>query len=268
MSTFRITKPDSFKKYSFGKRLIDIVAALSLPTPFINGSEMTKFHKKGVWVIHITQPGHETEPKTENIKFKTFHTDKRAGVHLLMQELIARLCGHHFFELQNHYSHLYGRRDEKGMAIVLPGSEQDPMRIHLAELEYLVSDIEVERYNEMFNNDELRAQLAEKEKQHLEQEEKIKEMEEKFETQEKQWKSQEKRIQAKNKEVREMKQKLECNDFELEADHELIEKLRADKRELQEKIDTLTEDLQDYKRLLKENGFNVEEVVVMEEYSR
>jgi hypothetical protein len=46
---------------------------------------MTKFPKKGVWVIHITQPGRETEPKTENIKFKTFHTDKRAGVHLLMQ---------------------------------------------------------------------------------------------------------------------------------------------------------------------------------------
>jgi chromosome segregation ATPase len=90
-------------------------------------------------------------------------------------------------------------------------------------------------------------------------------MEKKFETQEKQQKSQEKRIQAKNKEVRELKQKLECNDFKLEADHELIEKLRADKRELQEKIDTLTEDLQDYKRLLKDNGFNVEEVVVMEE---
>jgi hypothetical protein len=45
----------------------------------------------------------------------------------------------------------------------------------------------------------------------------------------------------------------------------LIEKLRADKRELQEKVDTLTEELQDYKRLLKENGFDVEEEVVMEE---
>jgi hypothetical protein len=51
MSTFRITKPDNFKNYSFGKRLIDIVTALSLPTPFIKG----KFHKKGIWVIHITQ---------------------------------------------------------------------------------------------------------------------------------------------------------------------------------------------------------------------
>jgi uncharacterized protein YydD (DUF2326 family) len=46
----------------------------------------------------------------------------------------------------------------------------------------------------------------------------------------------------------------------------LIEKLRADKRELQEKVDTLTEELQEYKRLLKENGFAVEEEeVVMEE---
>jgi hypothetical protein len=168
LSTFRITKSESFKSFSFGDRLIDIVTAFSLPTPFINGSEMTKFHKKGVWVIHITQPRCETEPKTEEIKFKTFHTDKEAGAHLLMQELIARLCGRHFSELQNHYSHPYGRRDEKGMVIGLPDSEQDPMRIHLTELEYLVRDVDVERYNELFNNDELRAQLAEKDKQHLE----------------------------------------------------------------------------------------------------
>jgi hypothetical protein len=59
------------------------------------------------------------------------------------------------------------------------------MRIHLTELEYLVRDVDVERYNQMFKNDELCAQLAEKDKQHLEQEEKMKEMKEKFETQEK-----------------------------------------------------------------------------------
>jgi chromosome segregation ATPase len=165
-----------------------------------------------------------------------------------------------------HISFIYGRRDEEGMVIKLTDSDQDPMRIHLAELEYLIRDIDVERYNEMFNNDELRAQLAEKDKQHKEQEEEINEMKEKFETQEKQRKSQEKRIQARNKDVRELKQKLECNDFELEADHDLIEKLRADKRELQEKVDNLNEDLQDYKRLLKENGLEVEEVeVAMEE---
>jgi hypothetical protein len=248
MSPFRITKPDSFKNYIFGKRLIDIVTALSLPTPFIHGSEMTKFHKNRVWVIHITHPGRETEPKTEKIKFKTFHTNKKTGAHLLMQELIACLCGRHFSELQDHYSHPYGRRDEEGLAIVLPDSEQDPMHIHLAELEYLIRDIDVKRYNELFNNDELRAQLVEKDKQHLEQEQRIKEMGAKFETQEKQLKSQEKRIQARNKEVRELKQKL-C----------------ADKRELQEKVDTLTEELQDYKRLLKENGFDVEEEVIMED---
>jgi hypothetical protein len=157
MSTFRITKPDGFKDFSFGKRLIDIITALSLPTPFINGNEMTKFHKKGVWLIHITQPGRETEPKTKKIKFKTFHTDKKAGTHLLMQELIAHLCGRYFSKLQNHYSYPYGRRDEEGLAIVLSDSEQDPMRIHLAELEYLVRDVNIERYNELFNNDELRA---------------------------------------------------------------------------------------------------------------
>jgi DNA repair exonuclease SbcCD ATPase subunit len=185
-----------------------------------------------------------------------------------MQELIARLCGRHFSELHNHYSHSYGRRDEEGMVIGLSDSEQDPICTHLAELEYLVMDVDVDRYNELINNDRLRAQLAEKDKQHLEQEQKIREMEEKFETQEKQRKSQEKRIQAKNKDVRELKQKLECNDLELEADHDLIEKLRADKRELQERVGTLTKELQDYKRLLKENSFDVEEEeVAMEEYS-
>jgi hypothetical protein len=75
------------------------------------------------------------------------------------------------------------------MVIGLPDSEQDPMRIHLAELEYLVRDVDIERYNELFNNDELCAQLAEKDKQHLEQEQRIKEMEAKFKTQEKQWKN-------------------------------------------------------------------------------
>jgi hypothetical protein len=59
MSTFRITKSESFKSFSFGDRLIDIVTALSLPTPSINGSEMLKFHKKGVWVIHMTQVSQE-----------------------------------------------------------------------------------------------------------------------------------------------------------------------------------------------------------------
>jgi hypothetical protein len=68
---------------------------------------MTKFHKKGVWIIHITQPGRETEPKNEKIKFKTFHTNK-IGAQLLMQELIACLCGCHFSELQNNCSHSYG----------------------------------------------------------------------------------------------------------------------------------------------------------------
>jgi hypothetical protein len=40
-----------------------------------------------------------------------------------MQEMIARLCGRHLSELQNHYSHLYGRRDENGMAMMLPDDE-------------------------------------------------------------------------------------------------------------------------------------------------
>jgi hypothetical protein len=72
------------------------------------------------------------------------------------------------------------------VVIQLPDDVQDSMRTHLTELEDLVRDVEIERYNELFNNDELRAELADKDKQHLEQEQRIKEMEVKFETQEKQ----------------------------------------------------------------------------------
>jgi hypothetical protein len=99
MTTFHVTKLESFKALNFGRRLIDIVTVLSLPTPFISGSEMTKFHKKGFWVIYITQPGRETELKTKEIKFKTLHTNRDMGAHILMQELIARLCGRHSSEL-------------------------------------------------------------------------------------------------------------------------------------------------------------------------
>jgi hypothetical protein len=67
MTTFHVTKPKSFKAFNFRRRLIDIVTLLCLPTTFINGSEMTKFHKKGVWVIYIMQPGHETELNTEEM---------------------------------------------------------------------------------------------------------------------------------------------------------------------------------------------------------
>jgi hypothetical protein len=81
MSTFRITKPNSFKDFSFRERLIDIVTALSLLSPFINGSEMTKFHKKGIWVIHITQSGRETKPKTEKSSSRpSTLTKKRAPI--------------------------------------------------------------------------------------------------------------------------------------------------------------------------------------------
>jgi hypothetical protein len=79
------------------------------------------------------------------------------GAHILMQELIARLCGRHSSELQNHYSYIFGRHDKKGEVIKLPDDIVEPVCTHFTELEDLVRDVEIERYNEMFNNDELRA---------------------------------------------------------------------------------------------------------------
>jgi hypothetical protein len=52
--------------------------------------------------------------------------------------------------------------------VELPDDIMEPVRTHFTELEDLVRDVDIERYNEMFNNDELCAQLAEKDKQHLE----------------------------------------------------------------------------------------------------
>jgi hypothetical protein len=67
---------EDFMGTCFGRRLVDIITALCLPTPIIKGSQMTKF-KKGVWVIIVVQLGRETESSMiEAIKFKLLHIDE------------------------------------------------------------------------------------------------------------------------------------------------------------------------------------------------
>ena len=118
-----------------------------------------------------------------------------------------------------------------------------PTRQYFQDLEVLLSGLQGGRYDELLRNDELRAQLKEKDQKIKEFEELNKASEKKFEEQEKKFKNQEKRVQDKNKKIREQKMELESNEVEFEVDHEMIEKLRAEKRVLEEKNQALATEL-------------------------
>ena len=126
----------------------------------------------------------------------------------------------------------------------------------------------------------MRAQLKAKDKTIQQEQEKNKALGEKLAAQDKKFKNQEARVQKKNKEARELSDKIESNNFELEAHRELIEKLRAEKRDIQQKtqakaqekmeemkanIDLLTEEVKFLKKVLDENGIEIQEVEDMEQ---
>jgi len=266
MKSFTLDTAEDYEDTYFGTTLLDIVNKLDLPVPHIKVLQLKKFHKEGLWGLRFTLPARES---TEAITLKHLHDDRKRGIDVVMQNMIGRLCERHSTELEDHYASSFGRRDDSGDAIKYTDEEKkklEPVRRYLQELEFLVSELDTDRTNAIYENDELRAQLKEKDKAFQEQEGRIKAMEEKFEAQDKKFKNQEKRVQQKNKEVRDMKTMLESNDFELDADRDLIEKLRAEKRELQEKIDALNAEVKDYKAALLEHGLTIEEEEVdMEE---
>lgn len=262
MTNFSFSTAEDFRGTCFGTRLLDITTVLALPLPTIKGGQMKKFQKEGLWAVRVFQPGRKSEPPTEDIKFKLIHDDRDKGINIAMQELIGRLCGRHYLELKTHYSHSFGRRDESGEPFEFADGTKEtlrPVRQYFQDLETLIRDLDTARTDELLSNDELRAQLKEKDRAFQEQEERIKAMEEKFEEQDKKFKNQERRVQEKNKKIKEMKDELESNDFELDADRDLIERLRAEKRELQEKVDALTVEVKDYKEAFAREGLTFEE---------
>lgn len=182
MTIFNFSTVEDFKKTSFGTYLLDVIKVLGLPLPTIKGGQMKKFHKEGLWAISVLQPGRKTDSPMEDIKFKMLHYDREKGVNIAMQELIVRLCGRHTADLKTHYSNSFGKRDEEGEPFKFVDRTK-PVRQYLQDLEFLVRDLDTARSNELLSNDELRAQLKEKDKAFLEQEEKIKSMEEKFQGQ-------------------------------------------------------------------------------------
>ena len=263
MKSFLLDEAGDYKEPRFGTRLLEVLEVLSLPIPVIKGSLLKKFHKEGCWGVKVLQPGHD-DPKTEAIEFKLVGDSFDNALDLAMQELIGRLCGRHCRELKNHPSHSFGRRDEEVDPYELGNKENhSPTRQYLQDLEVLLSSLQWGRYDELLRNDELRAQLKEKDQKIKEFEELNKANEQKFEEQEKKFKNQEKRVQEKNKKIREQKMELDSNEVEFEVDHEMIDKLRAEKRVLEEKNQALATELQELKGMIEEAGFELgeEEVV-------
>jgi len=263
MKSFLLDEAEDYKEPLLGTRLLEILELLSLPIPVIKGSLLKKFHKEDCWGVKVHQPGRD-DPKTEAIEFKLVGDSFDNALDLAMQELIGRLCGRHCRELKNHPSHSFGRRDEDGVPYELGTKENhSPSRQYFQDLEVLLYGLQGGRYDELLKNDELRAQLKEKDQKIKELEELNKANEGKFEEQEKKFKNQEKRVQDKNKKIREQKMELESNEVEFEVDHEMIEKLRAEKRVLEEKNQALATELQELKEGLEEASFELEVVEKM-----
>lgn len=268
---------EDYEKTYLGATLIDLTNKLGLPLPSIKVLELKKFHKEGLKGIHYTIPTRNPEEKT---KYKIFYEDPKLGVHVAIQQIIAGLCERHSAELKGHYFSAFGTRDQEGNAITYTRKEKekfDPTTRYFKELEYVTAEIGGVAHELVVENDEIRAQLKEKDKMIQQEQEKNKALEEKLAAQVKKFKNQEARVQKKNKENRELKEMLESNDFELDADRDLIEKLRAEKREMQEKIqgsaqektkdndalkekiDAMNDEVAFLKKVLLENGIEIEE---------
>jgi hypothetical protein len=269
MENFTYTTAEDLENTRFGGYLLDIVQHLKLPMPKIRGLQLKKWEKQGCWGIKAVQPGRETEPKTEEILVKRVGDSRDNALDIGMQELIGRLCGRHFQELKDHYSHPFGRRAEDGEALDYENEHRGAVkrpRLYYQDLENHINELETGRYAELTKNDELRAQLQGKDKKIQELEELVKAQEEKFKEQDKKFQNQEKRVREKNKQIRELKEVIVFNEIEIEVERDFVEKLRAEKRDLQEKTEALAEELEDYKTKFAEEGYAiVEEEVEAEE---
>ena len=109
MKSFDYTTSEDFEGTRFGPYLLAILQRLELPMPRIKGFIMKKMHKEGTW--GTLQPGREGE---EAIANKVVSDAMEKGINLIMQDLIARLCGRYHTELSGHYSILFGRCNEAG----------------------------------------------------------------------------------------------------------------------------------------------------------
>ena len=144
MTSFLITTAEEFEGTRFGGYLLDIVGRLELPLPKIKGIILKKFNREGCWGIKVTQPGRDTEPKVDGMEIKLISDSKEKGLDLIMQDLIARLCGRHSKELKGHYSYFFGRRSEDGEPYYIDAKDKKmakPVCSYLQDLEILLNDL-------------------------------------------------------------------------------------------------------------------------------
>ena len=267
MKSFDYTTTEDFEGTRFGAYLLTILQRLELSVPRIKGFILKKMHKEGIWGIKALQPRREDE---ETIVIKVVSDTIEKGINLVMQDWIGCLCGRYYTELSDHYSILFGRRDVEGEPYDFEAAYRGKAEYvckYLQDLEYLVTELHEDRRDELFKTNELCSLLKEIEEKVKDQDEECQALEEKFQKQEKKYKNKEKRVQRNNKEIREMKMELESNEVELEADSDLIKRLHAEKRELQEKNSTLEQEVKDLKKMLDQEGYEIEEVEEVDEDS-
>jgi hypothetical protein len=256
---FEYIDEEDYPVTRFGSIMFDILKHLKLPTPMIKGCILKKFKREGLWGIRVVQQGREGEAP---IEYRVMGVSMERGIDIIMQHVIACLCGRYSNELEGHYSFPFGRRDDEGSPFCY-GTENmgkdEFVSDYFQGLELLVHDLYFDTSEELHKNDELCAQVQVNDEKIKEQEEKTKELEEKFKAQEKKFISQEKRVKQRNKQIRDLKEELSTNDVELEADCDLIKRLRAEKKELQERNAELEKEVKDLRSVLIQEGFEIQE---------
>ena len=109
MTSFNFSTADDFKDTCFGGYLLELVGLLKLPVPTIKGFVLKKFNKEGSWGIKVIQAGRQTEPQTDAIEIKLISDSMEKGLNIVIQDLIGRLSGRHYYELKGHYFPFLGR---------------------------------------------------------------------------------------------------------------------------------------------------------------
>ena len=176
--SFNFSTADDFKDTRFGGYLVELVGLLELPVPTIKGFILKKFNKEGSWGITVIQGGRQTEPQTDAIEIKLISDSMEKGLNIVIQDLIGRLCGRHYYEMKGHYFRFIVRHAEDGEPYDFIDAEDKekfkPFSRCAQDLEILLYDLHEDRRSELFKNDELCAQLKENEKKVMAQEEEAK----------------------------------------------------------------------------------------------
>ena len=161
MRSFDYNTSEDFRGTRFGLYLLAILQRLELPMPKIKGFIMKKKHKEGTWGIKALQHGKEGE---DAIAIKVVSDTMERGINLVMQELIARLCGWYHSKLGGHYTILFGRRNKAGEPYYFEAGDRGKAEFmckYLQDLEFLVTELHEDRHDKLIKNDEFSSQMKE-----------------------------------------------------------------------------------------------------------